>query len=283
MKSLKFLSVLILLLTYSLLFAQFIEVKVEISIDRMPEKERNDLKTLEQLIPLYFQNYNWFENTYGIGIPIKISMFPEGVNSTGFERVFTAQIFISNQSGDQRFFEKNFKFVYNQNDPLTHSDMVLSLPGALDFYAYLLIAGELDTYNPLGGNTIYEKARDIAQRGQLSVHPSGWKQRLQELDEMTRFRDYRMAKYYFWTAVDLLHQRKEAEVPEAINNMLDHFTKMFEVNARERYSHIFLDVHAREIAEIIRDFGTPAQKERIMELDPDNLNTYDALFKQKKD
>jgi len=278
MKSLKILSSLIFMLTCSLLFAQFTEVSVEIAVDRMPEKERNDLKTLEQLIPIYFQNSNWFENTYGIAIPIKISMFPEGVNTTGFERTFTSQIFISNQSGDQRFFEKNFKFVYNQNDPLIHSDMVLPLPGALDFYAYLLIAGELDTYDPLGGNNLYEKARDIANRGQLSTHPSGWKQRLQELDEITRMRDYRMAKYYFWKVVDLLDQKKAAEVPDAISQMLEHFDKMFEVNARERYSHIFLDVHAREIAEIIRDYGTPAQKTAITELDPDNVNIYKAIF-----
>jgi hypothetical protein len=278
MKSLKFLSSLIFMLTYSLLFAQFTEVNVEISVDRMPEKERNDLKTLEQLIPIYFQNYSWFENNYGIAIPIKISMFPEGVNTTGFERTFTSQIFISNQSGDQRFFEKNFKFVYNQNDPLNHSDMVLPLQGTLDYYAYMLIAGELDTYDPLGGNILYEKARDIANRGQLSTHPSGWKQRLQELDEITRLRDYRMAKYYFWNAIDLLDQKKAAEVPEAISQMLEHFDKMFEVNARERYSHIFLDVHAREIAEIIRDYGTPTQKTTIMELDPDNNNVYKAIL-----
>jgi hypothetical protein len=278
MKSLKFLSSLIFMLTYSLLCAQFTEVSVEISVDRMPEKERNDLKTLEQLIPIYFQNYSWFENNYGIAIPIKISMFPEGVNTTGFERTFTSQIFISNQSGDQRFFEKNFKFVYNQNDPLNHSDMVLPLQGTLDYYAYMLIAGELDTYDPLGGNILYEKARDIANRGQLSTHPSGWKQRLQELDEITRLRDYRMAKYYFWNAIDLLDQKKAAEVPEAISQMLEHFDKMFEVNARERYSHIFLDVHAREIAEIIRDYGTPTQKTTIMELDPDNNNVYKAIL-----
>jgi hypothetical protein len=253
-------------------------VNVEISVDRMPEKERNDLKTLEQLIPIYFQNYSWFENNYGIAIPVKISMFPEGVNTTGFERTFTSQIFISNQSGDQRFFEKNFKFVYNQNDPLNHSDMVLPLQGTLDYYAYMLIAGELDTYDPLGGNILYEKARDIANRGQLSTHPSGWKQRLQELDEITRLRDYRMAKYYFWNAIDLLDQKKAAEVPEAISQMLEHFDKMFEVNARERYSHIFLDVHAREIAEIIRDYGTPTQKTTIMELDPDNNNVYKAIL-----
>jgi hypothetical protein len=278
MKSLKFLSSLIFMLTYSLLCAQFTEVNVEISVDRMPEKERNDLKTLEQLIPIYFQNYSWFENNYGIAIPVKISMFPEGVNTTGFERTFTSQIFISNQSGDQRFFEKNFKFVYNQNDPLNHSDMVLPLQGTLDYYAYMLIAGELDTYDPLGGNILYEKARDIANRGQLSTHPSGWKQRLQELDEITRLRDYRMAKYYFWNAIDLLDQKKAAEVPEAISQMLEHFDKMFEVNARERYSHIFLDVHAREIAEIIRDYGTPTQKTTIMELDPDNNNVYKAIL-----
>lgn len=257
--------------------AQFYDVTVEISVDRMPEKERMDLKTLEQMIPYYFENYEWFENNYGIEIPIKISMFPEAVSTSGFERVFTSQFLISTASGDQRFFEKNFKFVYNTNDPLMHTDLIHSLTGALDFYAYMLIAGELDTYEPLGGNNIYDKARDIATRGQMSERASGWKSRMKELEEIQRLRDYRLFKYYYWLAIDNIDQEKLKEARSAIDKMLEHLERMFQINARERYAHVFLDVHARDIAEIIRDFGTPKQLNKIIALDPDNEAIYKEL------
>lgn len=274
----KILFILCIILLLSLLAdAQFYDVSAEISIDRMPEKERMDLKTLEQMIPYYFESYDWFENTYGIEIPLKISMFPEAVSSGGFERVFTSQFLISNENADQRFFEKGFKFVYNSNDPLMHSEMIHPLTSTFDFYAYMFIAGELDTYDPLGGNNVYDKARDIATRGQVSERSWNWKSRLQDLDEIQRLRDYRMTKYYYWLAIDSIDKEKVKDAREAINTMLMHLNRMFDINARERYTHIFLDVHARDIAEIIRGFGTPGQLDKIIALDPDNEAIYKAL------
>lgn len=271
---------LIIIFLLNAVLAQFPEVTVEISVDRMPEKERADLKTLEQKIPYYFEGYEWFENTYGIEIPLKISMFPEAVSTSGFERVFTSRFLITNEAADLRFFEKSFKFAYNSNDPLMHSEMIHSLTSALDFYAYMFIAGELDTYDPLGGNNIYDKARDIATRGQTSQRPSGWKERLRDLEEIQGLRDYRLAKYYYWNVIDNIDQEKPDAVKIAIDEMLKHLDRMFDINARERNTHIFLDVHARDIAEIIRKYGTPEQLDEIILQDPDNEAIYKKLGTQ---
>jgi len=271
---------LIIIFLLNAVLAQFPEVTVEISVDRMPEKERADLKTLEQKIPYYFEGYEWFENTYGVEIPLKISMFPEAVSTSGFERVFTSRFLITNEAADLRFFEKSFKFAYNSNDPLMHSEMIHSLTSALDFYAYMFIAGELDTYDPLGGNNIYDKARDIATRGQTSQRPSGWKERLRDLEEIQGLRDYRLAKYYYWNAIDNIDQEKPDAVKIAIDEMLKHLDRMFDINARERNTHIFLDVHARDIAEIIRKYGTPEQLDEIILQDPDNEAIYKKLGTQ---
>jgi len=258
--------------------AQFVEVNVEIAVDRLPEKERTDLKMLEQAIPPYFENFNWIENSYGMQIPLKISLYPQSVNTTGSERVFTAQMFIVNESGDMRFFEKSFKFVYNTNDPVIHTEMIHTLTSTLDFYAWMMIAGELDTYEPLGGNNIYEKARDVATRGQMSERPSGWKDRLQDLDEILRLRNYRLMKYHFWGALDLADQGKKEEVVSEINKALQALEAMFAENARERYSHVFLDAHARDLMTVIHDFGTEAQTQKLMTLDPDNKAVYEKII-----
>lgn len=279
MKKVKYirLAVIVMLIASSLL-AQFVEVNVEIAVDRLPEKERTDLKMLEQAIPPYFENFNWIENTYGIQIPLKISLYPQSVNTTGSERVFTAQMFIVNESGDMRFFEKSFKFVYNTNDPITHTEMIHTLTSTLDFYAWMMIAGELDTYEPLGGNNIYEKARDVATRGQMSERPSGWKDRLQDLDEILRLRNYRLMKYHFWGALDMADQGKKEEVVSEVNKALQALEAMFAENARERYSHVFLDAHARDLMTVIHDFGTEAQAQKLMTLDPDNKAVYEKIL-----
>ena len=274
----------LLLVTFVILIAvlgaqaQFVEVSVDISVDRMPEKERTDLKVLEQAIPPYYENYAWIENTYGIQIPLKLNFYPQSVNTTGSERLFTSQMFIINESGDQRFFEKSFKFVYNTNDPVTHTEMIQTLTGALDFYGWIMIAGELDTYEPLGGNSVYEKARDVATRGQMSERPSGWKDRLQDLDEILRLRNYRMMKYHFWAALDLADQGKKEAVPPEIDKALQFLESMFAENARERYSHVFLDAHARDLMTVIKDLGTHTQINKLMALDPDNKAVYERIL-----
>ena len=247
----------------------------------MPEKERADLKTLEQMMPAYFKNFAWFENSYGIDIPLKISMFPQSVNSSGYERIFTAQIFISNEVADNRFFEKSFKFVYNTNDPIGHIEMAHSLLSVLDFYAWMMIAAELDTYEPLGGNNAYEKARDVATRAQASDKTWGWKDRLTDLDELLRVRNYRLSKYSYWMIVDLIDQEKMEEISPAIDRFLKNLTAMFEENARERYTHIFLDAHARDLIKMLKDYGTAEQIDRLIALDPDNKDAYQKVPNEK--
>lgn len=260
--------------------AQFVDVNVEISADRLKEKERNDLKTLELQLPQYFESYQWIDDSYGMKIPLSIRLFPQSMSEDGFERVFTGQVFISNGIADQRFYEKSFKFVYNTNDPLVHQEIPHSLTSTLDFYAWMMIAGELDTYEPLGGNAMYEKARDIAQRAQMSERPHGWKKRIQVLEDILRVRDYRMFKYYWWSIIDLLDQGKTKEVPAAIDKTLAHLEKVFIENARERYTHIFLDVHARKFMKILKDHGTKQQREKLIALDPDNEKVYKLILKQ---
>jgi len=279
MKSTGRLIVVTLTIGLNFLTAQFVNTSVEMHFERLAEQERIDIKTLESQLPGYFDNYNWLENIYGMQIQLRIDLFPQSVNTSGFERVFTTQLLIANQSGDQRFFEKQFRFVYNTNDPLIHQDLPHSLTSTLDFYAWMMLAAELDTYEPLGGNNAYEKARDIATRAQMSERPQGFKERLQDLDEILRQRNYRLLKYYFWQIVDLTDRGETKGIPEAITNLLLCLERTFEINARERYTHIFLDVRARELALFFGRHASEAQQRRLLELNPDNKAVYLKQFK----
>jgi len=144
----------------------------------------------------------------------------------------------------------------------------------------MLLAGELDTYEPLGGNTLYEKARDIATRGQISEQPYGWSNRLQELNEILKLRNYRLFKYHFWQMIDLKEYGDTTDIPAVIDQALKDLENVFRVNARERYTHVFLDVHARDLMSIIKTYGTEAQQQKLMALNPDNKKLYQDILKE---
>ncbi|HDN59370.1 MAG TPA: DUF4835 family protein [Candidatus Marinimicrobia bacterium] len=276
------LTLVILIILPFYLFPQFVDVKVEIITDRLPEKERTELKVLEQQLPGYFENYEWFENKFDIQVPLRIKIFPQSVNNSGYQRVFSGQFFIYNESGDTRFLEKSFSFVYNTNQPLVHSPTIDPLTSPFDFYAYLFIACEMDTYEPFGGNPLFEKARDIASRALISEWPRGWKERLKRLDEIVALRDYRMFKYHFWHIMDLVNQEKHKQISEAISKALESLEKIFEVNSRERYTHVFLDAHARDFIEILKEYGSDEQIQKLIQLDPDNKELYESALRDKE-
>jgi len=85
-------------------------------------------------------------------------------------------------------------------------------------------------------------------------------------------------KYHFWAAMDYADQgNREAVAPE-IDKALEAIEAIFAENARERYSHIFLDAHARDIMTIIKEFGTIEQAHKLMALDPDNKPVYEKII-----
>ena len=66
--------------------------------------------------------------------------------------------------------------LYNEGDPLVFSENTFegNLTSILDFYAYLIIAIDFDSFSPRGGEPYYKKAQDIVYRAQSSGE-SGWR------------------------------------------------------------------------------------------------------------
>jgi hypothetical protein len=74
------------------------------------------------------------------------------------------------------FNDPNFAFTYNENDPLNFDESSFSdnLTAVLAYYAYMIIATDLDTFSSLGGTNIYKKAESIVNQAQ-STNEQGWR------------------------------------------------------------------------------------------------------------
>ena len=267
-----FVSIFAILITFCA--AQISDVNVTIECSRLSRQERQDLKNLEMQIPGYFTNYKWFDNPYNINIPIRINIFANSVTQIGNNRTFSGQMFVSTMAGDQRFLEKGMKIIYNKNQTLIHQEMISPLVSIFDYYAYVLLAGEMDTYELMGGDNLYEKARDIASRGQYSNYSAGWADRLKELNEILDLPEYRKFKYYFWKIIVLENNDETKKIPETIDQMLDNLESAFEINSSERNTMVFINARKEALIGLLLDYGSEEQIQRLIELNPQNKKFY---------
>lgn len=74
------------------------------------------------------------------------------------------------------FKDSKIDFAYNENEPLIYSETTMesNLTGILNFYAFLIMALDFDTFSPHGGDPFYERLESIVQLGQSSGEV-GWR------------------------------------------------------------------------------------------------------------
>ncbi len=72
--------------------------------------------------------------------------------------------------------DENIRFEYKANDRLVFSETNIesSLTGLLDFYAYLILAVDFDSFSLRGGQYCFDKLQNIVLLSQSSADP-GWK------------------------------------------------------------------------------------------------------------
>ena len=269
-----FKSMIVLMLLTATIFAQFSKVDIKIEAENLKPQEKSDLAFLEGQIKSYIEDYEWIENKYDIDIPIRINIYVQQAQISASERKFSGQLIIVTESNDLQLFEKKMTFNYSQNEALIHSTEIKSLASLLDYYVYIVIATELDTYDLLGGSNLFEKARSIGSRAEMSSYAAGWSDRLKELDELIELRYFRQFKFYYWSIIDLETNGNKEEIPENMEKTFENLELELRINNRNRYMHLFLDAHAKNFAELIKLYGTKEQKEQIILLDPDNKKIY---------
>ena len=74
------------------------------------------------------------------------------------------------------FKDENIEFDYQENEPLIFSEnsMESELTAILNYYAYLILAIDFDSFSPNGGESYYEKAANVVNMAQSSGG-KGWK------------------------------------------------------------------------------------------------------------
>jgi len=258
----------------NILLGQFVSIDFTLDDRLLRSNEKHGLINLKNDVENFFQNTTWDENYSDLEINLYIQLIFEGVTQKGNESIYNCQALFSNK-GDLRYFDKSVQFYYNSGSSLYYDPVLFEpLTGFFAFYAHLIVAGEIDTYEFNGGNSSFEIARDIALRGSSSEYKKGWGSRVTLVDNINRNNGLRKARLAWYIAMDLFKDGEMDEVLKEINIMLDGLEQSYQDIGRDNHTQYFLKVHSNNIAELLSMLGQKELLKDMKELDPDRRELY---------
>ena len=259
-------------------FGQFASVEITLDDRLLRSEEKQEILNLKNDIKRFFLTTTWDDSYSNLEIPLYIQIIFEGVTEKGNESIYNCQVLFSN-GGDLRYFDKSVQFYYNSGSSLYYDPVLFEpLTGFLAYYAHLLLAGEIDTYEFNGGNNSFELARDIALRGSASEYKKGWGSRVTLVDNLNRNMGLRKARLAWYIAMDLFKEGNMDGVLEEVNTMLDGLEQSYRDLGRDNHTQYFLKVQSNKIAEILSMLGRTELLKDMKELDPDRRDVYQSAL-----
>ena len=163
--------------------SQELNCKVEVNADKVQNVNKEVFNTLQSAISDYINTQKWTEAQFSTNEKIECRLYLtinsyEEPNISGDLQIQSLRpVYNSNYTTTIiNLKDTKVDFTYELNQPLVFSDVSWegNLTGILNFYAYLIIAMDFDTFSPNGGDPYYDKAENIVRMAQ-SEGESGWK------------------------------------------------------------------------------------------------------------
>lgn len=268
--------VIIIIMLSNRALSQYSSVEITVDDRLLRSEEKRDIMNLRNDIERFFLTTTWDDSYSDLKIPIYIQIVFEGVTEKGNESIYNCQILFSN-GGDLRYFDKSTQFFYNSGNSLYYDPVLFEpLSGLLAFYAQLILAGEIDTYEYNGGNGSFEYARDISLRGSASDYKKGWGSRITLVDNISRNIGLRKARLAWYIAMDLFKDGDMDNTIKELKVMLDGIEQSFRDIGRDNHTQYFLKVQSSKIAKMLSMLGRKELLKDMKELDPDRRDVYQA-------
>jgi len=186
---LKSLCLLLLLIILSLpllpaeLKAQEIKARVDLSTGQISSSDYDYLDNLKRLIEEYVNDSRWTEDTYledeRIEVDIRIALISvdSGAN-------FEANLIIQSYRPIYNTLTKtpllivndsSWRFNFTRNRNITRDDFQYDdIASVIDFYMYIVLAYDYDSFSELGGSPHLRNAENIVNVAQSSAGAAGW-------------------------------------------------------------------------------------------------------------
>lgn len=175
------------LLIYALLAAsaatQELNCRVEVNSDKITGTNKSVFTTLQEAITSYMNDTKFTAAQYSPIEKIECTLFftikeYDGDKMTGDIQVqATRPAYNASYTTNLiNFRDSKVEFTYSEGEPLTFNEtnMESQLTAILNFYAYMIIAIDTDSFAPRGGEAAWDRVKTIVQQAQSSGE-TGWR------------------------------------------------------------------------------------------------------------
>lgn len=163
--------------------AQELNCRVEINSQAISGTNKSVFETLQSAVNDYMNTTTFTNTQFAANEKIDCQLFftikeyTDGVMKGDIQVQSTRPVYNSAYTTTLiNFKDGKIDFAYQENEPLVFSvnSMENQLTAILNFYAYLILAVDFDSFSPHGGDPYYERLKQIVQMAQSSGEV-GWK------------------------------------------------------------------------------------------------------------
>jgi len=174
---------LILLLTGGLsIYAQELNCKVQINTEQISGTDKAVYESLKSVVQEYMNTTRFsnvqLSNTEKIDCSILFIFKTRDANTytCDFQIQSSRPVYGSNYTTNLLNFREQLTFDFQENQTLTFNETTVSdnLTATLDFWAYIVLGLDFDSFSKLGGGPFFQRAQEITSMAQGSMGDS-WK------------------------------------------------------------------------------------------------------------
>lgn len=276
------------------------ELDCDVSItdaQALTAEARDNLVDFAQQLKDYMNKHRWTKEGIEGGEKIKCAIQIKFLGAPT-DNHYSAQAFVGSQrpifklgrnTATMRVLDEKWEFEYSRYQSLTHDEYRFDpLLSFLDYYAYVIIGYDFDSYKSGDGTPYFQKAFEIVNKARGTTAGSkGWESavrgsfsRGQLVEELLnpKYQDFREATFkYHYRGLDNLYKnevkaRKHALAGlEMISNLVE------KVNQQSLIIRTFFDTKYMEIAEIFQKDPSADIYARLAKIDPAHQTTYDEV------
>lgn len=287
----------ILFLMSSVTFSQELNCKVTVNYEGIPVVNRELLSSFAVTIEDYLNKTRFTDKWEGEKIDCSFNIFFVGASSDinySAQAVVTSQRPIFKSSKNSLMLSINdsqWFFIYEKNQTLYSNQAVFDpLTSFLDFYAFIIIGFDMDSYEELAGTPYFTKAFDIVNLGANSSFRTGWEKSSSSYSRRglvedllnEKFRPFREAYFnYHYNGLDMYFEKKSVAYKNIVKlvDVLDLMRTKFNINSV--LTKTFFDAKSGEIIEYLKTYPDKAAVFKKLKLiDPSHALRYDEALKE---
>lgn len=286
--------------------AQELDCEVRINTEQLTSDAVDNLSDFVAQVKQYMTSTRWTKDDFeGDRIKCTFDIFLRGSPSSGR---YVAQVFVGSQrkiwdlrtkkpteqsTATVRIFDDSWEFSYTRGIPLVRNEYRFDpLASFLDFYVYLILGFDYDSYESMGGTPHLQKALNILNLSRSAGSPRGWEfpgsgtfSRTRFIDELNseKFADFREAIHtYHAEGLDRLSKDRSAALAKVYEAIESIGKVKKRINQQSVVIKTFFDTKYLELCELFLNHPDETIYQKLSFIDPSHQKSYDEYRQKRK-